>query len=132
MLRSKRRTFEGYCPNCRAVKKLTRIGESKELAILWLRCKSCSDTHYYPVKRIHKTGRVLTMGEFNTITTPMPEVVEYSLDKTYGIGQEIHHSMFHDTGKIVKKRETEGRHHVIVVKFEHEGTKNLVEGFESC
>lgn len=127
----KRKNFTGYCPKCNEVKKLTFVGENKELAIYWLRCNTCAETHYYPIKRIQKTGRVLTPDDLKSRTDPMSNVVEYSLDKTYWIGQRIHHSVFNDIGKIVKKRQTAGRHQVIIVRFDHNGTKELVEGFET-
>ncbi|NIR47216.1 hypothetical protein GWO43_01855 [candidate division KSB1 bacterium] len=129
MQKFRRKYFNGRCPKCNRPRKLTLIGEDEDVGVVWLRCNKCLETHSYAVERLRKTGRVLTKSELKKRNEAMSEVAEYTPDKTYWIGQKIHHPDFDEVGEIVKKEETSGKNQMIIVEFENQGTKKLVEGF---
>lgn len=131
MLKYRRKYFRGVCPKCKRSRKLELVGENEDQEIVWLRCSKCLESHSFPIEQVRKTGRVLTENEMERRKDAMSKVVEYSPEKTYWVGQKIHHAEFDDEGEVVKKEETAGNNHMIVVKFENKGTMKLVEGYES-
>jgi hypothetical protein len=56
---------------------------------------------------------------------------EYSHSDTYRVGQKIYHPVFKDTGKVIRKKKSHtGNFEKIVVKFEQDGEKTLIENIE--
>lgn len=56
----------------------------------------------------------------------VPQENVYNSQETYRVGQHIYHSLFDDTGKIVKKMPAPGNRHLIVVQFKNVGEKKLI------
>lgn len=131
MLKFRRKYFNGHCPKCNRNRRLTLVGENEELGVVWFRCGKCLETHSFPIEGVRKTGRVLTESEIEEREDALEQVVEYSPEKTYWVGQKIHHTEFDDDGEIVKKVETAGNNQMIVVKFENRGTMKLIEGYDA-
>lgn len=130
-MKFRRKYFKGLCPKCKKAKKLTFVGENEQIGIIWLRCHNCSQTHSFPIERVRKIGRVFTESELEKRKNVEMKVTKYSPEKTYWVGQKIHHTEFKDVGEIVKKEKTAGNKQIIVVKFEKKGTKKLVEGYDA-
>lgn len=127
----RRKYFKGQCPSCKAQRKLTLINTDEELGVVWMRCDKCKQTHSYPVERVRKSGRVLTNEQFQKIKESLSKVLKYNPEKTYFIGQRIHHPKYDETGEVIKKESTAGKHKMIVVNFENSGKKKLVEDFKA-
>ncbi|RMD90821.1 MAG: hypothetical protein D6813_08570 [Calditrichaeota bacterium] len=130
MLKFRRKKFKGYCPKCKIVQKLTLVGQSEDLKEVWLRCDKCLTSHAVSVDRVMKSGRILTPAESKKRKEALQEVVSYSPQETYWIGQKIYHREFDDVGEVIKKEVSAGNHKLIEVKFEHSGIKKLIEGLD--
>jgi hypothetical protein len=107
-------------------------GESAELGIVWLRCSSCHSSYSYSPHNLSKDGsvRVNEVGDDDTNgRAQSSEIVPYSPDKTFEVGQTIYHEAFHDYGLIVEKRDAQGAKSKIVVAFQHVGEKILIENY---
>lgn len=133
LLPFKRKYFTAPCPRCRRETKMRLTGESAELGIVWLRCSGCHSSFSFSPEDLQKDGSVRTTSEShpqdsNGGDSPA-EVVPYSPDKTFEIGQTIYHEAFHDYGRIVAKREAQGSKGKIVVEFQHVGEKVLIENY---
>ncbi|NIR47212.1 hypothetical protein GWO43_01835 [candidate division KSB1 bacterium] len=125
----KRKYYKGLCRKCGELKRLVLWQEDDSREILRLRCLDCYTMNDVPVERVLRNGRVLTENERKNRKEALSQVLEYSPKNTYWKGQRIRHPVLNDVGKVVNKVETDGNHRIIVVDFEKNGTKKLVEGY---
>ncbi|MFQ5638605.1 MAG: hypothetical protein ACE5IR_11490 [bacterium] len=130
-MKRQRVNYKGICGQCGAFGKLTFWEEGKANGVLRLRCSQCLMVSDVPLKKILKSGRVLTEEEFNRRKEALSKVLDYDPASTYWVGQKIRHPRFKDSGEVKKKERTSGNHKMIVVEFEKKGTKRLVEGYEN-
>jgi hypothetical protein len=129
MATSKRKYFQGECRHCGTQKKLilNEWDESRDVAIL--RCSDCPSIFEIPFGRILKTGRVLTVNEYDEREKALSEIQNYSPEKNYWRGQTIRHPVLNETGKVIAKSETNAKQKIITVDFEDSGKKRLVEDY---
>lgn len=127
-LRKKR--YKAECKKCRTIKKMEVVGTSDDDRYVWLRCNSCHMVFLFPATWFDKQSIVQPPVEvqlFNPSNINAHKVVEYSLNKTFILGQRIYHKRFNDVGEVISKRKLENGSK-IVVAFKRCGEKTLVEG----
>ncbi len=132
LLPFKRKYFTALCPRCRRETKMRLTGESPELGIVWLRCSSCHSSYSFSPDDLNKDGSVRSteVNQDANGQEQAAEIVPYSPDKTFQVGQTIYHEAFHDYGLIVEKRDAQGTRSKIVVAFQHVGQKVLIENYQ--
>ncbi|MFQ5471092.1 MAG: hypothetical protein ACE5EH_12485 [Gammaproteobacteria bacterium] len=123
----KRKYYKGHCKKCSEHRKFVLKNYDSKGNLLNIRCTACLNLFSIPIERVLKTGRVLTETEFIHRKEALAKVTDYDPKKTYWRGQKIRHPALKDTGKVVDKTKSQGNHKIIIVKFEKQGKKRLVE-----
>ncbi len=129
-MKLKRKRYHAECKRCKMVKKMDAVGISDDEKYAWLRCNGCHMVYLFPIDWFQENNKVITPPEVafqNSIQPETHQVVEYSLNKTFSLGQRIYHKAFNDVGEVISKRKLD-RGSKIVVAFKRCGEKTLVEG----
>jgi len=127
-LRKKR--YRAECKRCKMLKKMEVVGTSDDQRYVWLRCSTCHMVFLFPVSWFNNGNIVQPPPEVqlpDLMENKAPKVVEYSLNKTFSLGQRIYHKSFNDVGEVISKRKLSNGSK-IVVAFKRCGEKTLVEG----
>ncbi|MBN1352350.1 hypothetical protein JXJ21_23335 [candidate division KSB1 bacterium] len=106
------------------------VGNSEDGKYFWLRCESCHMTYLYSgdsdvSDRAVDEPQILDL--LPKTETPSKDVREYSVYKTFALGQKIYHKKFDDVGEVISKSKID-RGSKITVSFDKCGEKILVEG----
>lgn len=115
------------CAYCRKETKMELVGEvqsgEQETAPskAWYRCTRCK--HSALVNRTRHGQQRHTAGT----KVDREHCIEYAQDKTFDIGQTIHHSGLDDIGLVTGKVKISNGVHAINVSFEKLGERRLVE-----
>jgi hypothetical protein len=59
------------------------------------------------------------------------DAIQYDIKKTYKVGDVIYHSSFEDVGIIRAKEVTSNGGHAIIVQFENQDEKKLIENYSN-
>jgi hypothetical protein len=129
-MKLKKKRYLAECKRCRQVKKMEVVGVSDDEKYAWLRCHGCHMVYLFPVEWFQQNDKVVAPPEVLRQAPTQAEthqVVEYSLNKTFSLGQRIYHKAFNDVGEVISKRKMD-HGSKIVVAFKRCGEKTLVEG----
>ncbi len=85
----------------------------------WCRCTRCHHMTLVNTKEV-RPGDAQPQLDTANATTYTPEL-------TFKIGEAIFHSEWNDTGKVLSKVRTSSGSQAIIVSFEKEGQKTLIE-----
>jgi hypothetical protein len=99
------------------------IKDSNEI---YFTCTKCNTTFAVEPDLVLPEGRIISREEKNRLG----EVEEYSIEKTFLVGQTIFHPVFKEKGVILSRKEASGYAGKILVEFEKRGKMYLVEGYE--
>jgi len=115
------------CAYCHKQTKMERIGEmpssanENEPLKVWYRCTRCKHSALITVAPLSKDkGDAAAKIDRSTC-------VEYSKDKVFAVGQAIYHSDWDDVGTVLKKDKTSNGIQSILVSFEKNGERKLIE-----
>lgn len=115
------------CAYCHKQTKMERIGEMPSSANgndplkIWYRCTRCKHSALITVVQQTKEKGVAA-AKIDRSTC-----VDYAKDKEFAIGQAIYHSDWDDVGTVLKKDKTSNGIHSILVSFEKNGERKLIE-----
>ncbi len=110
------------CTSCGRESKMAIIGavvgvENK----IWYRCTRCHHSMMFDTTGKNKDSVI----KFNR-----EECVDYSPDKIFTVGVAIYHTDWDDMGKVTSKEKTSSGRNAILVQFEKNGTKKLIENLQ--
>ncbi len=115
------------CAYCHKQTKMERIGEMPSAANendqlkIWYRCTRCKHSALITMaSQLKDKGEVPAKIDRSTC-------VEYSKNKEFSIGQAIYHSDWDDVGTVLKKDKMSNGIHSILVSFEKNGERKLIE-----
>lgn len=115
------------CAYCHKQTKMERIGEmpssatENEPSKIWYRCTRCK--HSALITDAPQSKAKADAGAKIDRST----CVEYSKEKVFNVGQAIYHSDWDDVGTVLKKDKTSNGIHSILVSFEKNGERKLIE-----
>ncbi|HEY6952970.1 MAG TPA: hypothetical protein VI758_11215 [Bacteroidota bacterium] len=115
------------CAYCHKQTKMERIGEMPasspegEPLKVWYRCTRCKHSALVTVAPVSKDKHE-TAAKIDRSTC-----TEYAKDKVYTVGQAIYHMDWDDVGTVLKKETTSNGIHSILVSFEKNGERKLIE-----
>jgi hypothetical protein len=115
------------CAYCHKQTKMERIGEMPSTASendqmkVWYRCTRCKHSALITIALPSKEK-----GEAAS-KIDKASCVEYSKEKVFSVGQAIYHSEWDDVGTVLKKDKTSNGIHSILVSFEKNGERKLIE-----
>lgn len=115
------------CAYCHKQTKMERIGEMPSSANendpqkVWYRCTRCKHS-----------ALITVVPQTKDKNAPVPKIdrsicTEYSKEKEFSVGQAIYHSDWDDVGTVLKKDKMSNGIHSIVVSFEKNGERKLIE-----
>jgi hypothetical protein len=105
---------------------MERIGEMPSTAAeneplkIWYRCTRCKHSALITIA-------VQSKEKGEPVKIDRSTCVEYSKDKEFTVGQAIYHSDWDDVGTVLKKDKMSNGIHSIVVSFEKNGERKLIE-----
>ncbi len=114
------------CAYCHKQTKMERIGEMPSTAAeneplkIWYRCTRCKHSALITIA-------VQSKDKGEAAKIDRSTCVEYSKEKEFTIGQAIYHSDWDDVGTVLKKDKMSNGIHSIVVSFEKNGERKLIE-----
>ncbi len=115
------------CAYCHKQTKMERIGEmpsatdGNDSVKVWYRCTRCKHSALITLAPQSKEkGEAAAKIDRATC-------IEYSKDKVFSVGQAIYHSDWDDVGTVLKKDKTSNGIHSILVSFEKNGERKLIE-----
>lgn len=115
------------CAYCHKQTKMERIGEMPsategvESLKFWYRCTRCKHSALITVAPQSK-GKGDSAPKIDRSTC-----TEYSKDKEFSVGQAIYYSDWDDVGTVLKKDKMSNGVHSILVSFEKNGERKLIE-----
>ena len=119
-----------YCPVCEAEVSMTVMREAEgEDDLWWLHCSEC-DSRFVLTRQQYRKEKKPDISAIST-----KKAKEYHTDKTYKIGQIIHHSKLDDVGVVIDKASapsTVDCSGSIIVSFMELGQKTLIEGYNAA
>jgi len=115
------------CAYCHKQTKMERIGEmpssanESEPLKVWYRCTRCKHSALITMTPVSKDKNE------SSVKIDRSSCIEYSKDKVFSVGQAIYHSDWDDVGTVLKKDKTSNGIHSILVSFEKNGERKLIE-----
>ena len=115
------------CAYCHKQTKMERIGEmpssagESESLKIWYRCTRCKHSALITVttQSKEKSGSGAKIDR--------NACVDYAKEKVFTVGQAIYHTEWDDVGTVLKKDKTSNGIHSILVSFEKNGERKLIE-----
>jgi hypothetical protein len=119
-----------YCPECEEEMAMSVIRKAEsDCDLYWLLCPSCKS-------RFPLTRQQYLRGKRPDISAIEPDSArEYQTNKTYKVGQLIHHNKLDDVGVVINKASAPSNVNCsgsIIVSFTEIGQKRLIEGYASA
>jgi hypothetical protein len=122
---AKVKNIEAFCPVCGTETKMELGGDfSKVLdseTKRWAKCKKCKQMISVDLEK----DIVKDKSSSKEIVTE--NCSEYSPKQTYEIGQSLYHKFWDDYGRVIGKEITSNGMNSIVVEFQKNGQKKLIE-----
>ncbi len=113
-----------FCVYCNKDTRMEMMNEAHGSADkLWLRCSRC-----------HHMSMMETVAKSDTPAKGKGDPVnatKYNPRESFEIGQSIFHSEWDDVGKVIGKTKTSDGSPAIVVSFEKQGQRRLIENLKS-
>ncbi len=119
---SRSKFSQRYCGYCNKPTRMELMGEmatSPEKA--WCRCTRCHHMTLINAKEMQAVADAGLDGAPATTYTP---------ELTFKVGEAIFHSEWNDRGKVLSKVRTSSGSQAIIVSFEKEGQKTLIENLQ--
>ena len=114
---------ERFCGYCNKATRMEMVGERNEAnSKMWFRCTRC---HHMNLIDVAPAENAQDGGKLSAETaTP------YTPQQIFKVGEAIFHSEWYDVGKVMSKTKTSGGAHAIVVSFEKQGQRTLIENLK--
>jgi transposase-like protein len=114
---------ERFCSYCNKTTKMEVGGEIAGVENrAWFRCTRCHHTTLSDLK----TQAEQTVGVKIDATT----ATTYSPVQSFKVGEAIFHTEWNDVGKVVQKMKTSDGSQAILVSFEKQGQRRLIENWK--
>ncbi len=114
---------EQFCGHCNKKTRMEIIGEMQDTKDkVWLRCTRCHHMNLITISEKEQKPQN-TKLDINTATL-------YSPEQCFRIGEAIFHQEWNDVGKVLGKVKTSDGNQAIIVSFEKQGEKKLIESFK--
>jgi hypothetical protein len=111
--------FCGYCNKEAKMEMVGEIQEGKEK--MWFRCTRCHHMSLIDIQ-VQANGKMTKLSAENA--TP------YTPQACFKVGEAIFHSEWNDIGKVTNKITTSDGSHAIIVAFEKQGERRLLENLK--
>ena len=114
---------ERFCGYCNKPSRMEQVGEMEGvLNKMWFRCCRC-----------HHTSLIDLAPEYAAAALAKSDTTKakvYQPGESFLVGQAIFHSEWNDTGTVVSKMKTSNGGQAIIVAFEKQGQRRLIENLK--
>jgi hypothetical protein len=111
-----------FCGYCNKDTKMEMVGDRQEAKEkMWFRCTRCHHMSLIDIKIQADAECAKLCAETATRYTPQ---------QSFKIGESIFHSEWNDVGKVLSKIKTSDGTHAIIVSFEKQGERRLIENLK--
>ena len=111
---------ERFCGYCNKVTRMEMVGERNDAqSKMWFRCTRCHHSNLIEMTASEKSGQA-------SVLTPETST-HYTPQQSFKIGEAIFHTEWNDVGTVMSKTKTSGGMQAIVVSFEKQGQRTLIE-----
>lgn len=114
---------ERLCGYCNKETRMEMVGERNDAnSKVWFRCTRCH----------HSSLIDMAVDENNLKETKLSQetATPYTPQQSFKVGEAIFHSVWNDLGKVMSKIKTSGGDQAIVVSFEKQGQRTLIENLK--
>ena len=112
-----------YCAYCRKDARMELVGEMQGAKDkIWYRCTRCHHMSLVDVSTHKNNGKSEKLDAANATV--------YDPQLSFTIGEAIYHTDWDDVGKVVSKAKTSNGSQAIVVSFEKQGQRRLIENLK--
>ena len=111
----------GYCNKTTRMESMGGTQNAQEKA--WYRCTRC---HHMSLLEVGLQGSALMKEKIDSSSATM-----YNPEQIFKVGDAIFHTQWNDFGKVVSKVRTSDGNQAIVVSFEKQGQRTLIENLKS-
>jgi len=109
-----------FCAYCNKMTRMTLVGEMHVAGDkLWYKCSRC---HHMTL-----TDLKVEESELESQKVDVNSAILYDPQEIFQVGQSIFHNEWNDVGKVLSKTRTSDGNHAIVVSFEKQGQRTLIE-----
>ena len=114
---------EKFCSHCNKIARMELVGEMQNVPQkIWYRCTRC----HHMILIDSRTEKITHEKE----KIDIKKAQLYDPQGTFNIGDSIFHSEWNDTGKVLNKIYTSDGSQAIVVSFEKQGQRTLIENLK--
>jgi hypothetical protein len=111
---------EHFCAYCNKVTRMVLVGEMQNAQEkIWYRCSRCHHMTLLNAKTSEQDDGLQPI-DIKTVTLYNPQL-------SFKVGEAIFHGDLNDVGRVVNKVRTSDGSQAIVVAFEKQGQKTLIE-----
>ena len=115
---------EQFCSYCNKSTRMEIVGEMQEAQQkIWYKCTRCHHMTLIDLK--------LQAAEHQPMKPDRGSATVYSPQLTYKVGDSIIHNEWNDVGRVTSKMRTSDGSESILVNFEKQGQRRLIENFKS-
>jgi DNA-directed RNA polymerase subunit RPC12/RpoP len=109
-----------FCVSCNKETKMEEIGSMEGIENKrWFRCTRCRHSSMFDLEPKKSAA--------NMIKVNRDDCISYTPERIYTVGECIYHTDWDDIGKITGKEKTSSGAQAIVVSFEKNGSRRLIE-----
>ncbi len=125
---AKVKNVEAFCNVCGATTKMELAGEANSGSgdfsenKRWAKCKKCKQMIIIDLNEIAEIKAQKSASGIKT-----EDSKEYSPKSTFEVGESIYHKNWDDYGKVIGKETTSNGQNTILVEFQKNGQKKLLE-----
>ena len=113
---------ERLCGYCKKSTRMEFVGEMNGLQNkAWFRCTRCHHTSML---------EVITPSSAKDGKLDAAHATPYHPNQSFTIGESIFHSEWNDVGKVLRKMKTSDGSQAIIVSFEKQGQRQLIENLK--
>lgn len=119
--------IDAFCSYCNKMSKLEIVGDISIIEAdnrKWARCKTCKHTMMMDVE-----GNIKPLDNQDILNIKSKDCKVYSPSESYEVGDSVFHTNWDDRGKVILKETTSSGAKAIIVEFEKQGKKKLIEQF---
>ena len=121
MARTKYREF--LCGYCNKTTRMEMVGEMQgSQEKIWYRCTRCHHMSLIDMK--------IQAGDQQNVKLDAETATPYSPLQSFKVGEAIFHTAWNDVGKVINKVKMSDGGQAIVVSFEKQGQRTLVENLK--
>lgn len=124
-----------FCSVCKDFLDMTVVEEGSDSEVTWLKCPRCQGI--LPHMQLEDSEAEAAAAEaadneFSLEALSREDVIEYTAERNYQVGDVVYHRSWNDFGRVMEKIVLPGDRQMIRVQFLNQGEVQLLEGAQTA